>query len=162
MTSNGFHIDGKTLQKLYRENSQARAVFDHFASRERNWRTTTVDRIQANVEAAGTRLSRGDVIEVFKVLEDAGCGKFKVGRKGWESRFEWTAQMVSVGQVASGEKDKVEQVTKEEIEGEEVELALRHTFRLRPTFSVTMELPKNLTTIEAERFAQFVRSLPFS
>jgi len=161
MTSNAALVEVKKLQKLYKDNEQARAVLDHFASRERNWSTTTVGRIQANVQAAGIPVSRGDVIDVFKALEDTGCGKFKIGRKGWESRFEWTAQMVSVGQAASGEAVKVEEVTKEEIEGEEAELALRHSFRLRSDVSVTLELPRNLTTVEAERLAQFVRSLPF-
>jgi len=162
VTSKIASVDVKELQKLYKDSPQARAVLDHFASRERNWTTTTVGRIQWNVGTAGTAVSRGDVIDVFKALEDAGCGKFKVGRKGWESRFEWTAQMVSVGQAASGEPVKVEEVTKEEMGGEEAEIALRHSYRLRPDISVTLELPRNLTTVEAERLAQFIRSLPFS
>ncbi|MBK8230679.1 MAG: hypothetical protein IPK72_08890 [Candidatus Eisenbacteria bacterium] len=161
MTPRPVAVDVAKLRKIYKESAEARAVFDHFASRARNWSTTTVGRIQANVEAAGAVVSRGNVIDVFKALEDAGCGKFKIGRKGWESRFEWSAQMVSVGQAAAGEPVKVEEVTKEEAEGEEGELALRHSFRLRPDFSIAIELPRNLTAAEAERLAQFVRSLPF-
>lgn len=154
-------MDIGQLQKLYSENGQARAVLDHFASRERNWSSTPVSRIQTNVQAAGVPISRGDVIEVFKALENAGCGKFKIGRKGWESRFEWTAQMVSVGQAAAGEPVKVEEVTREESEGEEGEVSLRHTFRLRSDLPVSFDLPSDLTTAEADRLSQFIRSLPF-
>jgi hypothetical protein len=161
MTPKTSSVDVKKLQRLYTGNAGARAVLDHFASRERNWGVTPVGRIQAILQGGGTAVSRGDVIHVFKALEDAGCGAFKVGRKGWESRFEWTAQMVSVGQAASGESVKVEEVTQDEIIGEESELALRHSFQLRPDAVVTIELPRNLTTTEADRLARFVQSLPF-
>ncbi len=162
MTSKTAAVDPKKLKELYKKTPQARAVLDHLASRERNWSTTTVGRIQANVDSSGNPVSRGDVIEVFRALEEAGCGTFKTGRKGWESRFEWTAQMVAVGQAASGENVKVEEMTKEEAGGEEAEITLRHSYHLRHDVSVTFELPRDLTPIEAERLAQFLRSLPFN
>ncbi len=162
MTSKTVSVDVRKLKELYKKTPQARAVLDHLASRERNRSTTTVGRIQANVDPSGNSISRGDVIEVFRALEDAGCGAFKAGRKGWESRFEWTAQMVAVGQAASGEPVKVEEVTKDEAGDEEAEITLRHSYHLRPDVSVTFELPRDLTPIEAERLAQFLRSLPFT
>ena len=153
-------IDVVRLRTLYSANPAARAILDHFASRERNWQTTTVDRIQNNVTAAGGDVSRGDVINFFKELEECRCGIFKTGRKGWPSRFEWTAQMVSVGQAAAGETEQVEEVRQEDIESEDSE-TLRHVFFLRPDMPVTFELPRNLSPIEASRLADFIKTLPF-
>ncbi len=158
MKAHGVKVDFGKLRKLYSSSPAARGILDHFASRERNWRTTTVDRIQANV---GDNVSRGDVIEVFKKLEECGCGEFKVGRKGWSSRFDWAAQMVSVGQAAAGETEQVEEVTEEDLGEEEAETLLKHVYRLRSEIVVTLELPKNLTTTEADRLAQYILTLPF-
>jgi hypothetical protein len=159
MTPISVKVDLGRLRKLYSSDSAATAILDHLASRERNWRTTTVDRIQSNIAAAG--VSRGDVIAVFKALEDYGCGQFRVGRKGFPSRFEWTAQMVAVGQAAAGETEQIEEITEED-EGEgEAEASLKHSYRLRPQVTLTLELPKNLTGAEAERLAQYIRTLPF-
>ena len=160
MTSTAISTGLTKLQKLYKDSPSARAILDHFASRERNSSTTTVERIRSNVAAAGADVPRGDVIQVFKTLEDAGFGHYKVGRKGWETRFEWTAEMISVGQAAAGEAVKVEQLTPE-AQAKEPEVSLRHTYRLRPETSITLELPRDFTSAEAERLAQFIRSLPF-
>lgn len=154
-------IDRAKLRSLYASDPVARAILDHFASGERNWRTTTVDRIQQNVTSEGADVSRGDVIRVFKALEGVGCGTFKAGRKGWESRFEWIARMVSVGQAAAGETDLVEEVTDEDLNEENTELSLKHQFWLRLDFTVALELPQNLTAAEATRLSEFVRTLPF-
>lgn len=161
MSPTSVKVDFGRLRKLYTSNAPARAILDHFASRERNWRTTTVDRIQANIISGGEEVSRGDVINVFKALEEYGCGQFKVGRKGWSSRFEWAAQMVGVGQAAAGETEQIEEVTDEDLGEDEAEASLKHTFRLRPEVTVTLDLPKNLTSAEADRLAQYIRTLPF-
>ena len=39
---------------------------------------------------------------------------------------------------------------------------LRHTYPLRPDFVATLELPRDLTTAEAERIAAMLRTLPAS
>ena len=155
-------VDIKKLRKLYLEDDSARAVLDHFASRERNWGTTTIDRIHSNLLNEGQNVYRGDVIQVFRKLEDCGCGSFMVGRKGWKSRFEWNVQMVGVGQAAAGETEQVEEVSQEE-KGEENEgdNLFKHTFRLRSDQSVTVELPVDLTAQEATRMARFIETLPF-
>ena len=155
-------IDIENLKKLYHADNSARAVLDHFASRERNWGTTTIDRIHSNLVNEGQKVYRGDVIQVFRKLEDCGCGSFTVGRKGWKSRFEWDVQMVGVGRAAAGETVQVEEVSQEE-KGEENEgnSLFKHTFRLRSDQSVTVELPVDLTAQEAARMARFIETLPF-
>ena len=160
VNSNKVYIE--MLRKLYSEDSSARAVLDHFASRERNWGTTTVDRIHRNLLNEGQNISRREVIGVFRELENWGCGSFMIGRKGWKSRFEWNVQMVGVGQAAAGETEQVEKVSPEEA-GEENEgnSLFKHTFRLRYDQSVTVELPVDLTAQEAVRMARFIETLPF-
>lgn len=161
MTNETDGVDFAALRALYGSSEAASGMFDHFASRERNWGSTTVDRIQDNVRAGGLDVSRGDVIAVFKELEKCGCGTFKVGRKGWASRFEWEVQMVGVGKAAAGEIEEVEKVLEED-SGKEEEGLLKHTFRLRPEVPISLELPKDLTANEGERLAAFIRTLPFS
>jgi hypothetical protein len=39
---------------------------------------------------------------------------------------------------------------------------ITHQFKLRPEMTVTVQLPGDLTEKEAERFSQFLRSLPFA
>ncbi len=154
-------VDIERLRELYSNDGTARSILDHFAARERNWMTSTVDRILENVLNSGGELSRGDVIRAFKALEECGCGSFKVGRKGWPSRFEWTAPMVSVGQAASGETERIEEATEEELEEEEPAGLLKHTYRLRADLTVILELPRDLRPTEAKRLAEFIGTLPF-
>ena len=37
----------------------------------------------------------------------------------------------------------------------------RHSFQLRPDASIALELPSDLTQLEARRLAEFIRTLPF-
>ena len=150
------------IKALYEQNETARHILDHLASRERNWRKTTVDRIQSNIRSNGCDVSRASVVSFFRELEECGCGRFKTGRKGHPSRFECTAQMTSVGRAATGEAIDVQAVTDDDsCEEETHEELIRHNFRLRPEFWMTLELPTDLTEKEAIRIAEFVRSLPF-
>ena len=110
----------------------------------------------------GGNVPQGDVIWVFRKLKNFGCGSFKVGRKGHQSRFEWDVKMVGVGQAAAGETEQVEEVSPEEAGEENRSNSLfKHTFRLRPDQSVTVELPADLTSQEAARMARFIETLPF-
>ena len=162
MVSVGSKFDLGKLRNLYDGNSSASAVLDHFARRERNRRTTAVDRIQSKVSAEGVKISRWDVINVFRGLQECGCGSFLVGRRGWPSRFKWDVKMVEVGQAAARETEQVEEVSLEESEEEnEDDNLFKHTFRLRIDQSVTVELPKDLTSQEAVRMARFIETLPF-
>jgi hypothetical protein len=156
-------VDQKRLIDLYAEDVAACALLDHFANRERNQNTSTVRRVTANLAEDESPLSRGDIIRVFKELESIGCGIFKAGRKGYESRFEWRVSSKSVGQVAAGETSEIDAEVPPAGENAD-ELAdqlVDHSYRLRPSLQITLALPPDLTTSEAERLARFILTLPF-
>lgn len=150
------------LKKLYHENEVARALFDHFASRTNDSRATKLDRAVAVLAARDVRASVADVREVFRQLEQLGCGRYVIGRRGHPSRFIWTAGLVSVGQVASGEDVEIEEVrTPGDLEDGATAETLDHVFQLRPSLTVSFSLPANLTPTEAARLGDFIRTLPF-
>jgi hypothetical protein len=80
--------------------------------------------------------------------------------------------MVAVGRYAAGQPTVIEEVdpgTPTEEEAGDVADApssdgaheLTHTFRLRPDLPVSFVLPIDLTTSEAARLADFIKTLPF-
>jgi hypothetical protein len=68
--------------------------------------------------------------------------------------------MINVGKAAKGEDvesvDEAVTYFDDESNGR-----LIHHYRLREDFEVKVELPKNFNPSEAERFANFVKTLPF-
>jgi hypothetical protein len=150
------------LQQVYGQSNAAKAIMDHFASRERNRRTTTVERLLSNLAKEGTALSRGDVIKVFQWLEKLDCGHFIAGRKGHPSRFEWSVGLIDVGRAAAGEAVEIEPApVDDEPEEEPADDLLEHHFRLRKDLDVPLRLPADLSATEAARLAAFVQTLPF-
>jgi hypothetical protein len=166
-------VDSGALQRLYGSDSSAKDVLDHLAGRERNWSETTVDRLARNVWNEGSSASRADIIAALRGLEDAGCGRFIVGRGGYPSRFQWHVGMVEVGRRAAGRPAVIEQVDPEapsdidgepESPGEQPTQRVRditHAFQLRPDMLVSITLPADLTPTEAVRLGGFLRTLPF-
>lgn len=153
-------VNKKGLRKLYRENQAARCLLDHLAGRERDWTTTTVDRLLVNIAREGGDVSRGELVEALRQLEALGCGQFTVGRKGHPSRFEWEVSMVSVGQFAAQEREDIAKLSADA--GTEGDPLKRHVFNLRHDLAVEFELPSDLTPAEAARLAKYVETLPIT
>ena len=93
------------IQQLYKKDSQARRLFDWIAGLERDATSTKVDRV---ITVLG--VSRSVAVGLLKDLETTGCGRFVAGRRGSPSRFEWHFSRVSIGQVAIGEAEQIEDV----------------------------------------------------
>lgn len=91
------------LRSLYQRNPDARLMFDWTASLTRDATETSIDRMMAKL-----RLSRSAAVSLARELEEAGCGEFIVGRHGSLSRFKWAYSRVSLGRVAAGETDELE------------------------------------------------------
>ena len=149
------NIDVKGLASLYQNNTAARAFFEYAACRQRNTRTTPIERIQ---KVLGQEVSRSELIGLFKELGKMGCGHFVAGRKGHPTRFEWQVGLVSVGRAACGESEEIEETIDDDYETIDL---LTHTFHLRPDVPVEFDLPRNLTENEASRLADYIRTLPF-
>ena len=162
----GNKVDVKVLKQFYTTSLQAKAIFDDFAMRKYNAVSTKVDGLETRLRRAGHEFPRRDVVSVLKRLADAGCGTFVTGRRGQPSRLKWSVQLTSVAKAAKGEGSAVAKLDPTEVavteEEDDVPAGLlRHPFRLRPELTLNLELPDNLTTKEAMRLADFVKTLPF-
>jgi len=94
-------------------------------------------------------VERLEIVKFMKRLEAEEVGKFMVGRRRKESRFEWREAGTPVPPTA---------VMRSPVVGS---ARLEHRFVLRPGFEATLLLPQDLTPTEADRLASFVRALPF-
>src|SRR5471030_1152238 len=112
MDSTSPNID--MLRQLYRQSPIAQAFFDHAARRERDQSETKVDRILILLRAEGHAFLRRDIIALFRTLQDQGCGQFVEGRRGWPSRFVWSAGLTSVGRAAAGESQPIACISPDE------------------------------------------------
>lgn len=143
------------LRTLYRVDETASAFFDWFNSRGKGSRET-----KARVAADRTGQKYSDIVELFRKFEGLELGRFLVGRRGAETRFDWDYDVKSLARIATGEADEPEDISEDtpDDDGEEM---LEHSFNLRPDLTVMLKLPENFTTREAERLSGWIKSLPF-
>jgi hypothetical protein len=156
----------KKLIQLYAHSSGYRAAFDYFARRARTSHggATTVDTLVNQIDG----VERGELIWLFKQLDEIGCGRFIVGRRTKASRFEWKVKMPSVGKVASGKTEHLQSQGNAELADDsgEHEAAdgenemISHPYTLRKGMVISIELPGDFTKQEAARVAKFIESLP--
>lgn len=161
------------LQALYKKDEVARRLFDNLASRQKDRRITLASRAATLAGA-----SHGEVLNLLRKLDELGAGEFKVGRRGSKTRIEWLYSQRGLGQAAQGAAvqpegiEEIDPAELEDIEGEapeppeaEAEAGegewIGHTFQLRPDVRLTIKLPVDLTSKEAERLAGFIRQVPF-
>lgn len=156
-------VDVQALRSLYISNAVAKAMFDHFATRQRSSAETKTDRVISILEQEGRGVSRSEVIAVFRQLEQAGCGEYVEGRHGHPSRFVWLVDLREVGRAANGTSAAVSvRPPSASSAAEEDDALLPHDFRLRPGLVLRFEFPADLTVTEAGRIADYVRTLPFA
>ena len=152
------------LRGFYGESELSRAFFEILARRKNDTRVTKVDRILGLLLNDGARVVRQDVVRLMQRLSEMGLGKFVVGRHSKPSRFEWQTSALDAARAASGESNEIDlsapPVSEAEQDDSGEEDMLEHRFHLRPDFNLTMELPVDLTPVEAERLAAFIKTLP--
>ncbi len=103
-----------TLRQLYKQSGVAKAFFDNAARRERDQSETKVDRTLVLLRTEGHEFRRREVIDLFRKLQEQGCGQFVEGRRGWPSRFVWSTGIRSVARAASGEPQVIEHISSED------------------------------------------------
>ncbi len=162
-------INTEILQALYKSSGSIAALLDYLGGRERNYRETKPETLILRVRQYNdTEVSRSEMIKFFRELERAGCGRYVEGRWGHSSRFEWTVKMSVVGQVAKGiSPDDLEDetdgwgFTEDDVEPPEDGNFITHEFFLRPDFQMSLTLPSDLRSSEAERISDWIKTLPF-
>jgi hypothetical protein len=161
-------VDIRLLRSIYAENEDFRDIFDYFADRQRNSKETRPESLIAAIKRdTSRRIERRRIIEFFRLLERARCGKYIEGRLGHPSRFSWDVGLVSVGQAARGDVRIVEGNAHDDMDEAAEPSTIRpasrtHRYHLRPDLEMSIELPADLTILEASRLADFVKTLPFS
>lgn len=156
-------MDIDSIKTLYTASSVARKFFDHMACRKRNQGETSVDRICELLSVDSGEVGRKEVVDLFQDLARLGCGQFVRGRKGYRSRLVWSVGSLQLAKIATGEMsaelipDNDDSNCSDESDESET---FMHAYILRESFSVSLELPSDLTRSEAERLAMFIRSLP--
>lgn len=106
------------LQQLYKSNPHARQLFDWLATLKKDATATSLDRIEQILS-----ISHKAAVALARELQNAGCGRFVVGRRGGESRFEWHYSRSVLGRVAAAQAEALEDLSEPVSEAEEVAFA---------------------------------------
>jgi hypothetical protein len=126
---------------------------------------TLVSEVVAEAHKTGKALdaarTKRSVLDALRAMEAHEFGRLFLGRRGRKTRFVvWRDNVEDIAFYAA-----LRARTGQENGAAPVPTArssvLRHTFALRPGFTVNVELPEDLSRPEAVRLAQFLRSLPF-
>lgn len=154
------------LRELYLNDVTAKIVLELFAQRSNKSKNITIDDLLPAVHKKSPVTTRNEVIAVFKQLADAGCGKFLAGRKGHKSRFEGMFSLIEVGAAAIGGNVSLEEPTTQGLADSTADSAstnlVQHQYRLRKDLELRIALPTDLSTGEAVRIADFIRTLPLN
>lgn len=180
-------VDLAGLRKLYQSNADAKLILDHFAGFQRNRGVTLLERTENALNRGGRKVAKGDIIAVFRELEDLGVGIFIVGRKSRATRFEWAYPLSAVGQFAAG---KIDALPEPEVESEDDEdeeptpakpmpavktASVRlphvplsndggisvHPVRTKTHVMMLVELPASTSDKQVSRIAEFLKAVPF-
>lgn len=163
-------VDIPILKRLFVSNKSFSIAFRIFKEREKDSKETKLERLEDLIRSEGGNPSRVDIVSLLKGLQEANCGRFIVGRRGSPSRFEWSVSLRSVGLAATSGSDEVNQMDEDadERDGDDEfaddcdETSITHTFVLRPEYRVKLTLPVDMTSREAKRLSDFLRTLPFN
>ena len=105
----------KKLRKLRERSDVAHAFLEWLATFERNIDHSTVnyvvDRVTRHARDEideGMTVSRAEIIAVMKELDALEVGRFVVGRRGAESRFEFWVHRGQIGKAAIGQIESID------------------------------------------------------
>ena len=81
------------LRQFYRTNKTASLYLDFAAQQSGDQIVTKVDQVLGALTARGVKLTRGQIIELFRSLESLGCGQFRAGTLGSQTaRLVWSVR----------------------------------------------------------------------
>jgi hypothetical protein len=159
------------LRELYHKNDIARAVFDDAAERRYVVTKTSIDRI-ARI-AGTTRAKAGDLCMLLDVIGVATLKQAKrTGDYKIPTRIHWRYVPRSVGLVAKGAEDTLQDIELDEVGGVPKDAItsngadhpggnrfIEHQYPLSEGRIATLRLPIDLTKGEVDRLSRFMAAL---
>ena len=104
----------KKLRRMLKDSSVAHAIFGWLSEYQRNTESMMVDKAEYSARVWArenfdheVEVTRSEVISIMRELEELQLGRFIVGRRGAESRFEFWTSRVQIGQAAMGQIDEI-------------------------------------------------------
>jgi hypothetical protein len=159
-------INYDTLHKLYSLRPVAHALFGAIVEAGVDQGRTTVDEL---IEGSGA--TRRQAITILRELDEAGCGEFKVGRKGHPSRLVWigdpreiaTRVVSSEGLDAIAEQQAIEAPSQTQINAdtlEQIEVGSTDGPADAPALKLAPDLPESLAETRNPPLAPARRARP--
>lgn len=109
----------------------------------------------------GKPMTAARLRNALRAGEDAGYGKFIIGRRGYPTRFVWgPTPTKATAPAAAPAAAPVAPAASAVVAAADSQGGLEYTLRLRADFTVKMALPPDLTIREAERLAHWMQALP--
>lgn len=160
----------------------ARLLLEQIRPLHRHLKETTLEEIEGWIEQEQLPLDRGDIIRAVRAMDELGVARFIVGRRGAASRIEWILDTGDLGEGTRADAEEPEEdAAKTQFKPAGLDIhrlasaraqeaqagseagseVLEHSFRVRPSFPITFELPADFSPAEAERLSAFIKSLPF-
>lgn len=154
-------VDQRVLKETVGKSAFLQAFFSHLDSKTTD--THRAIEVQWLFDTANSRwglnLQWTDVVTALRGLQKSGCGKFIVGRRGHDSRFEFFGGAKRAVSFLSSLEESVESLGP--VVASDV-FIVEHVYLLRPQTKLSVLLPSDISEREAKRLAMFARSLSFA
>ena len=159
------------LRDLAKSSPEYEYFFNVLSAKDRNQAVTTIDNFLAACdkeklgrnEQASAKLAR----DFFKELSQLNLGQLRIGRHGGKTRFLWSEALKHVA-AAVGSNHTPENRNATNVVGipatsnQEGLRIISHTYVLRENLLVSLALPIDFSSAEAERLSAFIKTLPLN
>jgi|GEM_PF-5333168 hypothetical protein len=132
----------KKLRRMLKDSSVAHAIFGWLSEYQRSTESMMVDKAEYSARVWArenfdheVEVTRSEVISIMRELEELQLGRFIVGRRGAESRFEFWTSRVQIGQAAMGQIDEIN-IEEDPVVLEEHEVLEAHKMLIAHTLEV--------------------------
>lgn len=149
------------LKRAYAENNVVKEICDVLSKRERNQTETKLHVMSRHLDNRGNDFKKSEIIDAFRILELAKCGKYIEGRHGHQSRFAWDIDTLDLAKITNVKEESLSNQAASDLLAFVDDNFIEHQFVLRPDLTISIDLPADLTRQESIRLSKFVESLSF-